>query len=46
MAAILTAEDVVPPMPVHAVWPSTRLLPAKTQLFIEYLAARLKAERL
>ena len=35
-----------PPMPVHAVWPSTRLLPAKTQLFAEYLAACLKAERL
>src|SRR6185437_15416461 len=32
-----------PPMPVHAVWPTTRLLPAKTQLFVEHLAARLKA---
>jgi hypothetical protein len=28
------------------VWPATRLLPAKTQLFLDYLAARLKAERL
>jgi DNA-binding transcriptional LysR family regulator len=35
-----------PPMPVHAVWPSTRLLPAKTQLFVEYLAARLNDEHL
>jgi DNA-binding transcriptional LysR family regulator len=35
-----------PPMPVHAVWPTTRLLPAKTHLFVEHLAARLKAERL
>ena len=35
-----------PPMPVHAVWPATRLLPAKTQLFVEHLAARLKAGRL
>jgi DNA-binding transcriptional LysR family regulator len=35
-----------PPVPVHAVWPATRLLPAKTQLFIEFLAARLKGERL
>jgi hypothetical protein len=34
-----------PPMPVHAVWPTTKLLPAKTQLFIEHLA-RLKVERL
>jgi DNA-binding transcriptional LysR family regulator len=33
-------------MPVHAVWPTTRLLPAKTHLFVEHLAARLKAERL
>lgn len=35
-----------PPVPVHAVWPSTKLLPAKTQLFVEYLGARLKEERL
>src|SRR5262249_11911233 len=34
-----------PPMPVHAVWPATRLLPAQTQLFVEHLPARLKAER-
>jgi len=31
---------------VRAVWPATRLLPAKTQLFLDYFAARLKAERL
>jgi DNA-binding transcriptional LysR family regulator len=35
-----------PRVSVHAVWPATRLLPAKTQLFLNYLAARLKAERL
>jgi len=35
-----------PRVPVRAVWPATRLLPAKTQLFLDYLAARLKAERL
>src|SRR6476661_2470390 len=35
-----------PPMPVHAVWPTTKLLPAKIRLFVEHLAARLKAERL
>lgn len=33
-------------IPMHAVWPSTRLLPAKTQLFVEFLAERLKKERL
>jgi DNA-binding transcriptional LysR family regulator len=35
-----------PPVTIHAVWPATRVLPARTQLFIEYLAARLKKERL
>ncbi len=35
-----------PPVAIHAVWPATRVLPARTQLFIEYLAARLKKERL
>ncbi len=29
-------------VPIHAVWPSTRVLPAKTQLFVDFLAARLK----
>lgn len=35
-----------PPVAIHAVWPSTRLLPARTQLFIDLLAARLKSEQL
>ena len=35
-----------PAVPLHAVWPATRLLPAKTHLFVEYLAARLKDEHL
>jgi DNA-binding transcriptional LysR family regulator len=35
-----------PPVPIHAVWPATRVLPARTQLFIEFLAARLKGEPL
>ena len=43
----LVLTQFEPPLaPVHAVWPATRLLPAKTQLFLDYLAARLKAERL
>ncbi|HEY2048929.1 MAG TPA: LysR family transcriptional regulator [Caulobacteraceae bacterium] len=42
----LVLEPFEPPrLPMHAVWPATRLLPAKTQLFIEFLAARLKKER-
>jgi DNA-binding transcriptional LysR family regulator len=35
-----------PPVALHAVWPATRVLPARTQLFIDFLAARLKGERL
>jgi len=34
------------PVPIHAVWPATRLPPAKTTMFVEFLAARLKGERL
>ncbi|HWU01037.1 MAG TPA: LysR family transcriptional regulator [Terriglobales bacterium] len=34
------------PIPVHALWPATRVLPARTQLFIDFLADRLKQERL
>jgi DNA-binding transcriptional LysR family regulator len=35
-----------PPIPIHAVWPATRLLPAKTQIFVDFLAVRLKDQRL
>ncbi len=35
-----------PPIPVHAVWPATRMLPAKTLSFLDLLAAPLKTERL
>jgi DNA-binding transcriptional LysR family regulator len=34
------------PIPVHAVWPATRVLPARTQLFIDLVAARLKSQQL
>lgn len=34
------------PVSIHAVWPATKVLPARTQLFIDFLAARLKDERL
>ena len=33
-------------LPVHAVWPPTRIPPAKTRLFVDLLAARMKRERL
>jgi DNA-binding transcriptional LysR family regulator len=35
-----------PPTPIHAVWPATRMLPARTQLFVEFLAKRLRKEQL
>jgi DNA-binding transcriptional LysR family regulator len=31
-----------PPLPVYAVWTATRVLPAKTRQFIDFLAKRLK----
>lgn len=35
-----------PPVSIHAVWPATRVLPARTRLFIDHLAVRLQDERL
>lgn len=35
-----------PPVSIHAVWPATRVLPARTQLFIDFLATRLKDQQL
>jgi DNA-binding transcriptional LysR family regulator len=35
-----------PPIPIHAVWPATRVLPARTRLFVEFLAGRLHKEQL
>lgn len=34
------------PTPIHAVWPATKMLPARTQLFIEFLAKRFRKEQL
>jgi DNA-binding transcriptional LysR family regulator len=42
---ILTRHEP-PPVSIHAVWPATRVLPARTQLFVDFVAARLKDERL
>jgi DNA-binding transcriptional LysR family regulator len=35
-----------PPMVIRAVWPSTKILPKKTRLFVDFLASRLRRERL
>jgi hypothetical protein len=42
---ILTRFEA-PPIPIHAVWPATRMLPARTQLFVEFLAMHLRNEPL
>ncbi|MFY3745339.1 LysR family transcriptional regulator [Anaeromyxobacter sp. Red801] len=33
-----------PPVPVHALWPASRTPPARTRLFVEFLAERFRAE--
>ena len=35
-----------PPIAIHAVWPATRVLPARTQFFIEFLAKHLQKQQL
>jgi DNA-binding transcriptional LysR family regulator len=35
-----------PPMLIRVVWPSTKILPEKTRLFVDFIASRLKSERL
>ena len=35
-----------PPIPIQAVWPTTRVQPAKTHLFVDFLATRLKNQKL
>jgi DNA-binding transcriptional LysR family regulator len=35
-----------PEVPIYALWPTTKVLPARTQLFVEYLAKRLRKEQL
>ncbi|MEO8317841.1 MAG: LysR family transcriptional regulator [Bradyrhizobium sp.] len=34
-----------PPIPAHATWSGTRVLPAKTRMFIDFLAQRFKGAR-
>lgn len=43
---IVLAEFEAPRMPVHAVFPPSATPPAKTRLFVDLLAERLKRERL
>jgi DNA-binding transcriptional LysR family regulator len=35
-----------PCVPIHAVWSATKLLPARTQLFVDFLAVRLQKQQL
>lgn len=43
---IVLAEFETPRFPIHAVFPPSRMAPAKTRLFADILAERLKHERL
>jgi DNA-binding transcriptional LysR family regulator len=43
---VTLARFAPPPIPVHASWSATRVLPAKTRMFIDFLGQRIKAERL
>jgi DNA-binding transcriptional LysR family regulator len=45
VAELILTRFEPPPIPIHAVWPATAVLPAKTQLFVEFIAERLKRER-
>jgi len=45
LEVVLTSYEP-PEVPVHAVWPATARPPAKTQIFVDLLARRLKSERL
>lgn len=43
---LVLPEYEPPPLPLHALWPRTRKLPARTRLLIDLLVARLASERL
>lgn len=46
LVEVTLARFAPPPIPVHATWSGTRVLPAKTRMFIDFLSRRLKAARL
>jgi DNA-binding transcriptional LysR family regulator len=46
LVEVTLARFAPPPIPVHATWSGTRVLPAKTRMFIDFLSQRLKAARL
>jgi len=43
---LVLSEFEPPAIPVHAVWPATAQVPAKTRLFVDQLAAHLKRQQL
>jgi DNA-binding transcriptional LysR family regulator len=46
LVEVTLARFAPPPIPVHATWSGTRVLPAKTRMFSDFLSPRLKAARL
>ena len=45
-AELLLTRFEPPPMPIHAVWPASRVLPARTHLFVEFLTKHLRQKPL
>lgn len=44
--ALILMHFEPPPIPIRVVWAATRLAPAKTRLFVQFLAERLRSELL
>jgi DNA-binding transcriptional LysR family regulator len=42
----ILVEYETPPVPIRAVWPGTKMLAAKTRLFVDFLAEHFKSEHL
>jgi DNA-binding transcriptional LysR family regulator len=45
LVEVTLARFAPPPIPAHATWSGTRVLPAKTRMFIDFLAQRFKGAR-
>jgi len=43
---VVLTEYEAPAVPIHAVWPASKLRPAKTKLFVDALASEMKLKRL
>ena len=46
LVEVTLARFAPPPIPLHVSWSGTRVLPAKTRMFIDFLSQRIKAARI